>query len=245
MLRSIRHPSGLSIIALDGEIGKVHSFFFDDSSWTIRYLVVDTGRWLPGRKVLISPTSLGPPDWKTHMFPVTLTREQVRSSPDIDTDKPVSRQREVELRRHYHWAPYWGVGYGFELMQQQAAAGDQAAVAVAEAKGDTHLRSTREVRGYRIHATDAEIGHIEDFIVSDEEWIIRYLVADVGTWLAGRKVLISPNWVRGISWDDREVWVDVTKAQVETSPPYNESESLSRRYESQVHDVYGHPKYWE
>ena len=245
MLRSIKHLTGIAIGARDGDIGKVHSFLFDDQSWVIRYLVVDTGRWLPGRKVLIAPTALGRPDWQARVFPVNLTKEQVRHSPDIDTDKPVSRQREAELRKYYDWAPYWGVGYGLDLPPGQYVEADRGTVAVESVRSDVHLRSANEVRGYRIHAADGEIGHVEDFLVSDEEWVIRYLVADTGRWLPGRSVLISPDWVRDIGWDEREVWVDVTKQAIEDSPPYEETDAVSREYETRMYDYYGRPKYWK
>ncbi len=244
MLRSIKNLTGATVGARDGEIGKVHSFLFDSESWVIRYLVVDTGKWLPGRKVLIAPTALGTPDWQSRVFPVNLTKEQVRDSPDINTDKPVSRQREAELRKYYDWAPYWGVGYGLGLPPGHYVQADRGAVAVESAQGDPHLHGTREVRGYRIRATDGEIGHVEDFIVSDEEWAVRYLVVDTGNWLPGRSVLISPQWVQDIGWDEREVWVDVTRETVENSPPYNATDPVNREYETQMYDYYGRPKYW-
>ena len=245
MLRSIKNLSGVAIRARDGEIGKVHSFFFEDDNWTIRYLVVDTGKWLPGRKVLIAPTALGRPDWQDRVFPVNLTKDQVRNSPDVDTDRPVSRQREAELRKYYDWAPYWGVGHGIGLPPGHYVEADRGAVAVENVQGDTHLRSTKEVRGYRIHATDGEIGHVEDFVVSDEEWVIRYLVVDTGKWLPGRSVLISPDWVRDIGWEEREVWVDVAKGAIEDSPSYDGADPVNREYETQMYDYYGRPKYWK
>ncbi|MGE5297225.1 MAG: PRC-barrel domain containing protein [Solirubrobacterales bacterium] len=245
MLRSVKSLRGVAISALDGEMGKVDSFLFDDHKWTIRYLVVDTGRWLPGRKVLIAPTALGRSEGQGPVLPVNLTKEQVRNSPDIDTDKPVSRQREAELRKYYDWAPYWGFGYGLDLPSGERAEADRGAVAVEHAQGDTHLRSTKDVRGYRIHAIDGEIGHVEDFIVSDVEWVVRYLAIDTGKWLAPRHVLISPDWVRDIGWDEREVWVDVTIDAIEKCPLYDPTGPISREYETQVYDYYGRQKYWK
>lgn len=245
MLRSIKNLTGTAIHAQDGEIGKVHAFYFDDRKWAVRYLVVDTGKWLPGRKVLIAPAALGQPDWQARVFPVNLTKEQIRNSPDIDTDKPVSRQREAELRKYYDWAPYWGVGYGIGPTPGQYVEADRGSVAVESTEGDTHLRSTAEVRSYRIHATDGEIGHVEDFIVSDDEWVIRYLVVDTRRWLPGRSVLLSPEWVQDIRWEDRAVWVNVTKQQIEDSPPYDQTDPVNREYETQMYDYYGRPKYWK
>src|ERR1035437_3233704 len=107
MLRNINSLIGHKIHATDGVLGKVDEFYFGDKTWNIRYMVVETGNWLLGRKVLISPAALKAPDWDSKTFPVSLTREQVRTSPDIDTKKTVSRQHEIELQKHYAW----GGGY--------------------------------------------------------------------------------------------------------------------------------------
>jgi hypothetical protein len=243
MLRSVRSLKGFIIGAEDGEIGRVHSFLFDSHNWAIRYLVVDTGGWLPGRKVLIAAAALERLDWHARIFPVQLTRRQIKDSPDIDTDKPVSRQREIELHDYYNWGPYWGRGYGAGAIPVPSAPKETEPLK-AQAKGDPNLRSTREVLGYRVHATDGVIGHIEDFILSDEDWVIRYLVADTRNWLPGRSVLVSPEWVKDIGWEEQEVWVDVSRQAIEDSPPYDASAPVNREYEVQVYDYYGRPKYW-
>lgn len=244
MLRSLKGIRDFTIGTHDDQIGKVHSFLFDSQVWLIRYLVADTGTWLPGRKVLIAAGALGEPNWQGHVFPVALTRDQVRQSPDIDTDKPVSRQREIELHQHYGWAPYWGTGYGVPLGGTPTPPPVESEEGRKATKGDPNLRSTREVEGYRIHATDGQIGHIEDFIVSEGDWAIRYLVVDTRNWLPGRSVLISPEWVKQISWDNQTVDVDVDREKVKNSPPYNPSDPVNREYETQMYDYYGRPKYW-
>jgi hypothetical protein len=243
VLRSVVSLRGFSLGAKDGEIGKVHSFLFEDRSWAIRYLVVDTGGWLRGRRVLIAATALERPDWHTHIFPVELTKQQVRNAPDIDTNKPISRQHEAELHSYYNWAPYWGTGYGAAVFTGAPLREEQDQPEEA-AKENPSLRSTREVIGYRIHATDGQIGHVEDFIISDEDWIIRYLVADTRNWLPGRSVLVSPEWVTDISWQGREVWMDVSTQAIEDSPPFDPSAPVNREYEVQMYDYYGRPKYW-
>ncbi len=243
MLRSTRSLDGFGIGARDGEIGKVHSLLFDDRSWAVRYLVVDTGGWLSGRKVLIAAGALEHPDRHANVFPVKLTMQQVKDSPDIDANKPVSRQREAELHKYYNWAPYWGTGYGAAVFTVPSVEQEQ------ESSGETvqenpNLRSTREVTGYRIHALDGQIGHVEDFIISDEDWVIRYMVVDTRHWLGGQSVLVSPEWVREVNWEQREVWVDVSKERIEDCPPYDPSAPVNREYEVQVYDYYGRPKYW-
>lgn len=244
MLRSIESFKSYVIGAKDDELGKVNDFLFDDISWTIRYVVADTGTWLPGRKVLIAVSALSQPDWQGRTLPVDLTREQVKNSPDIDTDKPVSRQHEIELHQYYNWAPYWAGGYEAVAMPAPPPGKPEAESTKQEVKGDPDLRSAREVTGYHIHATDGEIGHIEDFIISDENWIIRYMVVDTRDWLPGRRVLISPQWVTEISWEKSQVYVDITRRAVKESPDYDPTEPVNREYETRLYDYYGRPKYW-
>ena len=192
MLRSIKSLIGDIMHARDGDIGKVHDFFFDDEKWIVRYLVVDTHYWLPGRKVLISPVALGHPDWESMKFPVNLTREQVKNSPDIDTEKPFSRQQETTLHTHYGWPFYWPLGGTFPVPPPVSPPKGKLAGQAQTEMGDPHLRSTKEVSGYHIAATDGEIGHVDDFISEMDDWVIRYMVVDTKNWLPGRKVLISP-----------------------------------------------------
>jgi hypothetical protein len=244
MLRSIRNLEGFAICARDGRIGTVRSFLFDSRSWTIRYLVGRTGTWLSGREVLIAATALHRPDWRSRFFLVDLAKEQVVNAPDIDADAPVSRTREEELHRHYGWVPYWGAVHGPPPMPGAEVEADRGAVAVEEARGDSGLRSTREVRGYRIHATDGLIGRVVDFVVSDEDWVLRYLVIDTGRWWPGRQVLIATEWVGHIGREERQVWLDVSRPTIEGSPPYDPSAPVNREYEAQVYDYYGRPKYW-
>jgi hypothetical protein len=244
MLRSVKSLRGYTIAAKDDTIGKVDDLFFEETSWVTRYLVVDTGSWLTGRRVLISPVSLEQPVTKEKIIPANLTRAEVENSPDIEADKPISRQAEIELHQFYNWAPYW-IGIGFSPPVTAPTEEDKKkAVAAAKERVDSVLRSTRKVTGYRIHATDGEIGHAEDFILADQDWVLRYLVVDTKNWLPGRKVLISPNWIEKISWSDSEVYVDLLREQIESSPRFNPSTPINQEYEIRLYDYYGRPKYW-
>lgn len=242
MLRSIKSMFGYIILAKDGDIGKVHDFFFDDEKWTIRYLVVDTRYWLPGRKVLISPVALGQPDWDSMRFPVHLTKEQVENSPDIDTDKPFSRQQQIDLHTYYGWPYYWPVG-GYFVPPPLSPPTKRVKKKPQREMGDPHLRSTKEVTGYHIGATDGGIGHVEDFISEDEDWVIRYMVVDTKNWLPGRKVLISPQWIERVSWNEKKVHVDLSREAVKNSPEYDEAAPVNREYEVRLYDYYGRPTY--
>jgi sporulation protein YlmC with PRC-barrel domain len=224
MLFNLHSIIGYPIRASDGDLGKIHEFYFDDATWTIRYMVVETKNWLSGRKVLISLVALGNPDWKSRTFSVNLTSVQVRNSPDIDTERPVYRQHEAKLHAYYQWPRYWEDGYGgtfgitpYPLYEESIAQESSE----SERKDDPHLRSTRQVTGYHIHASDGEIGHVEDFVVDDESWKLSNLVVNTGNWLPGKKVLIPPAWIKRVNWADASVYLDRPREAIKTSPEFN------------------------
>jgi SpoIIAA-like len=194
-------------------------------------MVVDTGRSPRGRQVLIPTTALERPDSKLRMIPVNLTVQKVKDSPDIETDKPVSHQHEAELRDYYESPFYWALGLESYVASKKRA--------------DPHLRSTRQVNGYRIHSTEGEIGQVEDFDVEDDTWEIRYIVVNTRRWLQGRTVLIHPLWIKEVSWRKSEVFVALSRDSIRNSPPFDKLKPVSRDYETRLFDHYGQPKYWE
>ncbi len=247
MLKNINGLLGHKLQAEDGELGSVDEFYFDDRTWDIRYLVADTGGWLGGRKVLIAPVALKAPDWDAKTFPVKLTREQVKNSPDIDTRKTVSRRHELELYKHYAWPLYWGESFyagsasGAPMLPDPGLEEERKPEPIPPE--DAGLQGTRAVTGYKLHAADGVIGHVEDFIIDEEAWTIRYLVADTGLWLPGRKVIISPHWIERVDWGTSEVYVDLTREAVRQSPGFDPAVPVSEDYESALYDHYGRPKF--
>jgi uncharacterized protein YrrD len=252
MLRSVKSFEGYKVRASDDEIGSVRDFYFDDEHWAIRYLVVDTGAFFSGRRVLVSPVAFRQADWSSQQFHLALTREKVKNSPSIDLDKPVSRQYEREYFRYFGWPYYWGYpggGIWGGLAYPSAMAGqawsDQPHAEHAEKDdGDPHLRSVREVVGYHIQGTDNDIGHVDDFIVDDETWAIRYLVIDTRNWWFDRKVLVAPHWAERISWDEHNVYLNLKREQIKHSPEWHADAPVNREYETRLYDYYGRPAYW-
>lgn len=254
MLRSIEAFLDFKLVAEDGEIGHVHDVLFDDEQWHVRYLVLKTGSWLTGKKVLVPTNALGKPDWSGTQVPVALTKKQIENSPSIDVDQPVYRQHETELLTYYGWGPYWvgsgtlvGAGPGpAHPAPQQRGADTLKSPATEQEKtsGDPHLRSYREVKGYHIQAKDDTVGHVHEMIIDDTKWAIRYAVIDTRNWLPGRKVLISPGWISEVSWADRKVFVDMDRESIKNSPEYDPSEPVNREYEEVLYDYYGRPRYW-
>lgn len=250
MLRSLKELSGYTILAKDGDIGNVHDFFFDDEIWAIRYIVVDTGTWLPGRKVLLIPSTVEQPEWETNALPVRLKKEQVKNSPEIDADKPVSRQAEIELHKHYNWVPYWvvpphGIAPRISHKEEEKKEEKEEKHVLESERVDPHLRSVKEVTGYHIQAADGEIGHVEEFIADDADWFIRYMVVDTRNWLPGKKVLVPPSWIDRVSWADSKVYVDLPRELIKNSPEFDPAAPVNRQYEERFYDYYGRPKYWK
>jgi hypothetical protein len=250
MFQSVKNLTGYLVKATDGDIGTVDQFFLSSGTWIIRYIVIDLGRWLPGRNVLVAPGMvLYPPDWNKRVIPINLTKHQIKESPEIDDRKPVSRQKEIELHKYFNWVPYWLPSPGGYVNPPVSAIEDvldeQNTAEQNKGKEDPELRSTKEILKYRIHARDGEIGHVEDFIMDDQDWIIRYLVVDTRNWLPGKKVLLSPEWIENVSWADSEVQVDLSREAVKESPTYDPSAPVNREYEARVYDYYGRPVYWE
>jgi sporulation protein YlmC with PRC-barrel domain len=242
--------NGYAIVASDGHLGTVSDFLFDDASWMVRWLVVDTGNWLSGRKVLLPPVALGHPDASGRKFSVRLTRQQVKDSPDIDGDRPVSRQMETHVYDYYGWNPYWdtglymgGYGYMGGVIADSPSLGSRRRrenhPPPQRDDGDPHLRSAGAVTGYHIHASDGEIGHVEDFLLDDTDWSIHYLVVDTKNWWPGKKVLISPRSAGEIDWSNRLVNLKVDRQRVKDSPAYDQSVTVDRDYEKQFHAYYG------
>lgn len=246
MLRSVQSLIGYVILATDGEIGNVTDLYFDDGTWEIRYAVVETGTLISRHQVLLSPVVFTKTQWKEMKIPTLLNREQVENSPDIETDRPVSRQNEIRLHSYYGWPYYWSASSPDYVPPPTpiSVTGTEGTEPDPE-KANPHLRSYGELLNYTLHATDGDLGYVEDFIIDDMEWIVQYLVVNTRNWLPGRKVLIAPRWVREISWSESSVHVDMDKESVKHSPEYDPREPVNREYELRLYDYYGRPRYWE
>jgi uncharacterized protein YrrD len=266
MLRRVRDLNDYKLAAIDGEIGKVTEFYFDDRSWTVRYLIADTGGWVSGRQVLISPCALGPAREDIHVIPVDLTKEQIEQSPPLDSDRPVSREYEQDYYSYYGWPGYWVGPYAWgqspypTRRRDERSEADRRAVDEVYGSGrshglegsaprsatidENHLRSTADVTGRDIQAKDGEIGHVGDFVVDDETWAIRYLIVDTRNWWPGKKVLIAPRWIERISWAESKVFINLTRDAIKGAPEYTDETLITRDHEIKLHRHYERDGYW-
>jgi len=264
MLRNMKDLEDYAIRATDGVIGHVKDFYFDDKAWVIRYLVVDTGTWLSSRRVLISPIAIGRSNWAEKVLPASITKDQVKNSPTIDTEKPVSRQHEIRYLGYFGYPYYWGgagiwgagaypnmmmPGYaGFiatpHALRTETEKADAQTEATRRQDDDPHLRSCNVVISYHIEATDGDIGHVQGFLVDEDTWAIRYIIVDTSNWWLGHQVLITPQWIEDVSWPDATVSVNLTRLAVKSAPPYDPATYLDRKQELGLHEHYGRPGYW-
>ena len=258
MLRNASATNGYAITASDGKIGTISDLLFDDTNWLVRWLVVDTGNWLAGRKVLLPSSALGHLNAASEECSVKLTKQQIEDSPDVSAHRPVSRQMESDMYGYYGYDPYWDSGYGYMggldyIGGYGYMGGMGGAMPISSgvrhrhdvfadalrSRDDVHLRSVAAVTGYHIHASDGEIGHVEDFIIEDADWSVRYLVVDTKNWWPGKKVLISPRSVLGIEWSDGLVNLNANRERVKDAPVYDPMTIIDHAYDADYRKYYG------
>ena len=250
MLRSMQSLEGFQVRAKDGDLGSVANFLLDDETWVCRYLVVRTGGFFNERKVLISPMFFREVAWASRVFHLALTQEKIRRSPGTETDLPVSRQHERDYFLYYGYPNYWGSTgiWGLNPAPVDMAAENLVSAATREPLGrkdDLHLRSAKVLRGYYINGTDGEIGHVEDFIVDDETWQIRYMVVNTSNWWVGKKVLVPPFWAGQVSWEANEIFLGLSRQEIQGCPLWDPAAPVNRTYEKSLYDHYGRPAYWD
>jgi hypothetical protein len=244
MLRNASGIIGNAVKATDGAIGSIDDMLFDDEQWILRWIVVDTGNWLPGRRVLLPPQVFAAPDPVSDEVAVDLGREQIKASPPADSDRPVSRQDEADLFAHYGWDPYWGAGSGYPAAGAGIDIPSRALRSPPDSAGkatkdDPHLRSMNAVRHYSIQALDDEIGHAEDFLIDDTNWRIAYLIVDTRNWWPSKRVLVSPRWLDDVSWSQNKIYVALDRDRIKNSPAYNPGNELDPDYEAELDEYYG------
>lgn len=222
-LLNARKVEAAAVRARDGVVGRVDDLLFDDATWTVRYVVLDTGVWLSGRRVLLAPHAITGHDAEANCVSINLTQEQIRTSPESESDR-VTRAHEARLHEHYRWPIYWAPAhtpFAADAIPPPAAFERPAPrVPPAEVGRDPHLRSARHVRGYRLTATDGAIGVAEDFLLEPQSWRIAFLIADTNGWLPGGKVLLEPHTIERVSWTEAKIFVNEERAVVKTHPPY-------------------------
>ena len=226
MLRSMKELFGYAVTATDGTIGKVEDFLFDETTHDVRYVVVDTGGWINRHHVLLAPAAFVSPRWPARDFSIGITCDQVRSSPELVTDAPLSRRHEAAVHSHYEWVPYWLMhGHGAPTAHVEEVA----------------LCRARQIIGYRLHATDYEFGHLSDFIIDDSSWCIPFLIADTEQWWPPQMSMVAMSAFRDINIVAEQVDIALTERLIRESPAYDPTTVAGRRHELVGYDYHGRP----
>ncbi len=195
--------------------------------------------------MLISPYALVAVNKEERNIAIDLNKKQIETSPSLYSDKPVSRQFEVAYYGYYALPAYWGGPYSWGPYPYPTRDREQWKESTQNKEGwDLHLRSTGDATGHHIQALNGEIGHVEDFVIDDETWAIRYLVVDTHNWWPGKKVLVSPQWIERVSWGERKVFVNLSRETIKESPEFTEESLLTRDYETRLFKHYDRKGYW-
>lgn len=248
MKRTIKELSGFIISAKDGTKGTVKDFLFDEESWTIRYMVADLGKFLPGRKVLIPRVFLNKTDWKTGEFSVELTKKQIEECPALDEHMPVSREYETMLHDHYGINYYWPLAYtapvgNLAVDSPPVPREQEPREVIKEEDTNSKLRSFKEVKGYQLECSDKKKGNLKNFIVDDESWQIVYMIVDIGHWYTrSKKVMLAVNWASKINYAQRVISIDLESSELENAPEFDPGEPVNVEYEKNLYDYYGREK---
>ena len=258
MLRCTKEILNYDVKAFDDTIGKVDDFLFMDTDFHIQYLVVNIGPILFGRKVLIAPHALGEPDWVSQQVPVNLTKEEIKSSPNIKTDQPISEMDLDRLHDYYQWPKFWTslsntmVSTPMTVGRHDPNRGEpgyqtntvQLSIQKQRQATTSKLRSINEVMGYKVSGTDGTAGTVDDIVVDDKLWILRYLVIKTGTIFNHKNVLLAADWIDWIRHRESELEVDLPVELIEKSPEFDPEMPMTRRQEEVFYDFHGKPYYW-
>ncbi len=244
MKRTLKEVIGYVIKADDGTKGTVKDFLFDQESWTIRYMVADLGKILPGKKVLIPRVFLDKSDWEKGHFQVLMNKRDIENCPDRDEHLPVSRAYEALLHQHYQLDYYWPISYGgavgLEGMLRPPTPVQLTDDVVKEEDVDTSLRSFNEVMNYEIECIDKKKGHVKDFILDDTSWQIVYLIVDISHWYSrSKKVMVAVNWMNKINYPEQSISINQSSKMLEEAPEFDPSEPVNLEYEKYLFDYYG------
>lgn len=253
MLRKTKDLKGAKLAALDGHIGHLKDFYFDEQNWTVRYLVADTGTWLPNRRVLVSPFAVTGIDSEAHSLAINLTGKQIEESPSIEEHRPISRRYEAEYMQYFGWPDYWPgpLLWGpVEAPWAYLPANVQTYPRREQVEHgeDSHLRSVQDISGfsgYQIQALDQLFGHVEYFLLDDRNWAIRYLVCDSRNWWPGKHFLLAPQWIAWVSWSESRVYADLDRETIRTAPQYDPATPITREFEQKLFGHYNRQPYWQ
>jgi hypothetical protein len=231
-MKTLRRLEGFRVLGEGETLGKVMDAYFDDHVWAVRDLVV-AGSGRHARLWWLSPHSILRIDQRRRTIETTITAAQWRTTAPDEPDTAIPRATWTGLLKYY------GFPYSWRGLDRAVAP------RVPSSSGpELHLRSERRFRHYLVHALDGELGHVEDLLVDEHSWAVRYLVVDTRRWRPGGRVLLAPEWVLYVSWLEQSVHTSLEQKTVRTAPPYDRRTRIDRAYEARLRQHYGRPAAW-
>lgn len=259
MLATTHELRGFKVFSEDEEIGEVEDYYFDRKYWVNRYLVVDTGNWLVERDILISPEAVEEIDYGEQLIKLNISAEEIENSPPVEKEDKLMRTHERDLADYFNWTNYWRAAEPTntgisglvpnnlirKITIEENIKDREKENKKIPAEEETNLRSVNELINFKIHASDGFIGHVDKFIIDDNNWLIRYLLVDTKDLLPGKKVVLAPEWINNIDWVGEEVEFKLTVEEIENAPEYDAEMPISELYETKLYEHYDKEKYWE
>jgi hypothetical protein len=240
MLRNINDYMECTLEATDGLVGKVSDAYFDEEAWVVRYLAVDTAS-LPKKRCILMPAKVaGTPRWLEHVLPVSLSREQIASAPEMHS--PVSRQHAFDCLEYFAELGFADSTLKHRRSRTLELANEGAGGSHFHDEEDPHLHSVHDLVSYHLCAIDGDIGQVSGLLIDPMSWAIRFMIVRTSHWWVGHDILISPEWIDEVLWGEASVVVALTRAAVRSSPPFDEAGKVydldgERSYEH--HDLTG------
>jgi hypothetical protein len=238
MLRSLNELARYKVTAIDGDVGSVADFLLDDracpvsdpspaadafrtepperarAAWAVRYLVVQTGGLFDRRRVLISPISFREVDAAAKRFHLALSVAKIKKSPDLDGARPISRRDEGEYFRYYQYPYYWDYAglWGMGMLPGMLATSVwREQEQPEETRDDGSLRSARALIGFHVEASDGRVGQVDELLIDDATYEVRYLVVNTGL---VHKLRLRPQWAERVNWDERMIYVGMPRQAI-------------------------------
>ncbi|PYZ98764.1 hypothetical protein CR205_09385 [Alteribacter lacisalsi] len=235
-----------TVFGEEGEIGSVSDLFFDEHTWTVRYIVMNAGNWLKGEQRFLSPASIQSYSVEEERLHANITKEQAKESPSPE-DEPMTRKFERQFSKFYGLNPYWmGAGlWGSGAVPRDLTREDPDSLDDLREE-ETSILSVKDLIGYELSTGDESFGKVKDVLIEEDSFKIRYFVVDTNRWLpGGKEVVVSTEWILDVNWSQSLVSVELSKDKIKSAPEYVEDMTLDRDMETSVFKHYGKPKYWD
>jgi hypothetical protein len=227
MYLTFKSMQGFSVKTFEQEIvGHIKSFYLDELTWTVRYIIIDAILSPDKKSAIITPVAVDRIKPAERMVTLSLKTEQFNNSPEADDVMPFSREKEIELAERYEWPAYWtNMSASMPGVVEELA--DTKVPQEEQKDNHNHLRDMNEIISYHLVAQGDRVGVVDDFIVGTDTWHTAFVIVDTAPILPGKQVLLPPTAISGIDWQMKSVTASTTAHNVKKAPHYT-SDTLEK-----------------